>query len=192
MIFLIRHGQTNFNREHKIQGALVDEPLNENGINEAKILREIFKNHHFDAVIYSPLTRSEQTAKIIAEESKVEEFKSDERFIERNYGIMEGKRTPAKNFTYYFSEDIEGAESPKDLYKRISEALADVAQSYDGDVLIVSHGGITGSYVSNQLGRKDIKIDNGSCILVDKDGQMLDYNVSKDRIKEILDNIGRK
>ena len=63
-IYLTRHGQTNLNKQELMQGR-TDEPLNETGINQAKMARKNVENIHFDAVYSSPLIRAKKTASII-------------------------------------------------------------------------------------------------------------------------------
>ena len=64
MIYVVRHGQTDLNRERKIQGRM-GLPLNEYGIEQAKVLRDALKNINFDYVFSSPQERAIQTAEII-------------------------------------------------------------------------------------------------------------------------------
>lgn len=63
MIYVIRHGQTDLNKEGKLQGRL-GFPLNENGLNQAKLLKEKLKDIKFDYVYSSPQERAIQTAEI--------------------------------------------------------------------------------------------------------------------------------
>ncbi|KYG27160.1 histidine phosphatase family protein [Bacillus gaemokensis] len=63
MIYVIRHGQTDLNKEGRLQGRL-GLPLNEYGIEQAERLRDKFKNIKFDYVFSSPQERAIQTAEI--------------------------------------------------------------------------------------------------------------------------------
>lgn len=63
MIYVVRHGQTDFNKEKRLQGRL-GLPLNEIGINQAELLRDNLKNIKFDYVFSSPQERAIQTAEI--------------------------------------------------------------------------------------------------------------------------------
>lgn len=63
VIYVIRHGQTDLNRERKMQGRK-GLPLNEYGIEQAKSLKEKLKNINFDLVFSSPQERAIQTAEI--------------------------------------------------------------------------------------------------------------------------------
>ena len=86
MIYIVRHGQTNWNIEGRY-GGRIDTPLNEEGIAQAKKLKEKFKNIKLDVVITSPLIRTIQTANEITNKEKI----TDERIIERSNGDLEGK-----------------------------------------------------------------------------------------------------
>ncbi|MBO7407178.1 MAG: histidine phosphatase family protein, partial [Clostridia bacterium] len=67
-IYIIRHGQTQYNLLGRLQGRL-DIPLNENGLALAHVAGQGLADVHFDAVISSPLTRAMQTARIVLEEN---------------------------------------------------------------------------------------------------------------------------
>ena len=63
-LYVVRHGQTNLNKEKRIQGRK-GLPLNEVGIEQANLSKNLLKDIHFDYVYSSPLERAVQTAKII-------------------------------------------------------------------------------------------------------------------------------
>ncbi len=63
MIYVIRHGQTDLNKDGRLQGRL-GLPLNEYGIKQAECLKDKFKNIKFDFVFSSPQERAIQTAEI--------------------------------------------------------------------------------------------------------------------------------
>lgn len=56
-IYLIRHGETDYNLQHKIQGRS-DTVLNDNGIKQAKVAKEEFNKFDIDLIICSTLTRA--------------------------------------------------------------------------------------------------------------------------------------
>ncbi|TYB31933.1 MAG: histidine phosphatase family protein, partial [Candidatus Mcinerneyibacterium aminivorans] len=66
-IYFVRHGETKGNKEKKFRGR-TDYPLNENGKNQAKKLKEKLKKYKFDKLLTSPLKRAHETAKIIKPE----------------------------------------------------------------------------------------------------------------------------
>lgn len=70
-VYLVRHGETDANRQHVIQGSLVDHPLNARGQTQARALARFFADQrdaglHVDAVCSSPLLRARETALHIA------------------------------------------------------------------------------------------------------------------------------
>ena len=69
-LIIVRHGQTNFNLERKLQG-VTDNELNDNGKNQAEQTKEKLENETFDLILCSPLIRARQTADIINKERKV-------------------------------------------------------------------------------------------------------------------------
>ena len=66
MIYVTRHGQTDWNVQKRVMGRC-DEPLNNNGINQAIETKNNLLNKDIDLIICSPLLRAKQTANIINE-----------------------------------------------------------------------------------------------------------------------------
>lgn len=89
-LYLVRHGQTDWNLQDKIQG-WADVPLNDAGIKQAERLRDQLhkKNIIPDKVYASPLQRVRSTAKIITDGKQ--QIIIDERLMERNVGELEGR-----------------------------------------------------------------------------------------------------
>ena len=92
IIFLVRHGTTDYNENDLLQGRM-DNPLNERGIKEAELLSEQLKNEEFDACYHSPMTRAKQTAEILN--------KSQQEYERIN---IEGERL-LKDLNQYFKEE---------------------------------------------------------------------------------------
>lgn len=87
-LYLIRHGETVWNTEGRLQGK-ADIELNENGIRLAKVTGEAMKDIHFDLAITSPLKRARQTAELVLGERKVP-ILEDSRIEEITFGVWEG------------------------------------------------------------------------------------------------------
>ena len=87
--YIVRHGQTNWNKKGKIQGK-TDIELNEEGIEQAKEVRKILEKYPIDVIVSSPLKRARKTAEIINETKKVPII-FDKGIEERGYGEFEGK-----------------------------------------------------------------------------------------------------
>lgn len=146
MIYITRHGQTDWNVQKKVMGRC-DEPLNENGLSQAAVTKNNLQNEDIDLIICSPLLRAKQTADIINEDRNIPVI-YDERIIERDFGEFEGLQTSEFDFKgywdYYKDMKFEKAENIHDFFKRIYEFLDDVVDKYkDKNILIVAHGGVS-------------------------------------------------
>lgn len=144
-IWYVRHGQTDWNVEGRIQGS-TDIPLNQTGIEQAYQTKQLLDQETFDLVLASPLSRAYETAKIICEEKNIP-IKCDERLMERNFGSYEGtlvKEMPVEDF-WNLEQDLhpENGESTRMIFHRIYTFLDDLKQTYpDRKILLVAHGGI--------------------------------------------------
>ena len=86
-LYLVRHGETSWNIERKVQGQ-TDIPLNETGVRQAEKVREELKSVAFDICYCSPLIRAKRTAEIVAD-GRVD-IVIDENLKERGFGELEG------------------------------------------------------------------------------------------------------
>ncbi len=168
MLYIIRHGKTDWNNERKLQGR-TDIPLNEEGIEMAKKAHDEYRNVHFDICYCSPLKRALKTAEILLEGRDIPVV-IDDRLVEMSFGIYEGMangyddpKLAVSRFFHDpagFTERLEGGESLDDLFERTGEFLESVVKPLleEGkDVLIVGHGAMNSSIVSRIRGmeRKD-------------------------------------
>jgi len=87
-LFLFRHGETDWNREGRLQGH-TDTPLNQTGLVQAQALSEILRPHRLDAVVSSDLSRARTTAQIVAEALGLPLF-TDAGLRETDVGAAEG------------------------------------------------------------------------------------------------------
>ena len=87
--YIIRHGQTNWNKEGRIQGK-TDIELNEEGIKQAEEAKRILKDYPIDMIVSSTLKRARKTAEIINEAKNVP-IMFDKALEERGFGDFEGK-----------------------------------------------------------------------------------------------------
>ena len=142
MIYIVRHGQTNWNLEGLYQGR-IDIELNETGIEQAKQTAEKLKNIKFDVVFSSPLIRAYKTAQIIQNENIIK----DERIIERCNGELEGKLKKECENMVDFSNDSDcrfGIEPLKAFRARIKDFFDDITKNYKNkNVLVVTHAGVS-------------------------------------------------
>ena len=146
-IWVTRHGQTNLNKKKLMQG-LVDEPLNEVGIAQAKEARASIGDVTFDAVYASPLDRAITTASIIGNLPKSEVI-IDKRIIEADFGKYERchyyKMGPHMTMFWALPEVIPApktVETIDSMVKRSSEFLRELEKKDYENVLVACHGGI--------------------------------------------------
>jgi broad specificity phosphatase PhoE len=147
-LLLVRHGETDWNREGRWQG-LSDTNLNDVGRQQAQALAGELDGT-VDAVYASDLSRARETAEILAEKLGLE-VRLDPRLRERGFGSWEGLTTPeieerfAETHRLWRAGESSGAEDaePFEAFSaRIEAFLADVLRLHPGEeVLVVSHGG---------------------------------------------------
>lgn len=141
MIYIVRHGETEWNVLGKIQGRK-DIELNENGIKQALSLKEKFKDIKFDKVFSSPLKRAIQTAKIITGNNII----IDKRLIERNKGLLEGKIKKEIKVLPNFNDLNDtsyGVESLESIKNRLDSFYNEILKKYPKqNILIVTHAGV--------------------------------------------------
>ncbi len=146
MIYLIRHGQTEWNKLKVMQGR-TDIPLNEVGISQAKTLGEKIKNVKFAKVFCSPLLRARQTFENLGGRQCIDVV-YDDRLLERNYGEFE--KTEKSSFDYNLFWNLtknvkyKRAECAKDFFDRVCDFIKMLENEYaEKDVLVVTHAGVT-------------------------------------------------
>ena len=143
-LYVARHGQTQWNLEHKICGR-TDLPLTEEGHRQAKVLAEKAKNLSLDVIIASPMVRAQQTASAVAEVTGIP-VQTDDRLIEQDYGACEGVDRLDPVFLACkrnFGTRYPGGESMLDLACRVYRLLDEIPMKYPGKtVLLVCHGGV--------------------------------------------------
>ena len=158
MLYIIRHGKTDWNALHKLQGR-TDVPLNEEGRQMAEKAREEYRNVHFDVCFCSPLVRARETAEILLRGRNVPVL-TDDRLMEMGFGSYEGLENSFDipdcpiNVLFFHPELYTappgGAESLDDLFARTGTFLEDRVNPLlkEGkDVLIVGHGAMNSSIV---------------------------------------------
>lgn len=162
MLYIMRHGETDWNAQHKLQGK-VDIALNSHGIEMAENAAKRYADVHFDVCFCSPLTRAKQTAQILLKGRHVPIY-YDDRLMEMSFGKWEGVSGsfPAKSgpMSVFFSDPEnyippEGAESFDELFARTGEFYSQKVKPLllqNKDVLIVGHGAMNSSIICRVLG----------------------------------------
>ncbi|MCR5545067.1 MAG: histidine phosphatase family protein [Lachnospiraceae bacterium] len=165
MIYLLRHGQTDWNIIHKLQG-VTDIPLNDTGRQMAIDAGEKYKEVDFSCCYCSPLMRAKETAELFLEHKNVPIIE-DDRLKEMCFGEFEGVENADgdENIPVYklFHEPEKfqpqkGMESFDELFSRTSSMVEEIKNNHDiekNNVLIVGHGamcsGIICTYERVQL-----------------------------------------
>jgi len=148
-LWLVRHGQTDWNQENRLQGQQ-DIPLNENGLKQAYRLAEQLAQIDFDVAYTSDLSRARSTAEIVLKGREIP-LVVDERLRERNFGHWEG--LPYEGVRVKFPDEhaarqadpvgycIPQGESLNDVAVRLCHSAREIHHAYPtGKVLVVSHG----------------------------------------------------
>lgn len=156
-LYIIRHGQTDWNLEGKAQGQ-VDVPLNDTGINQARELKEKLASYDFDVCYCSPLKRAVQTAEIIVD-GRVQII-VDDNLKERSFGSLEGTDSRTWDIADYdrrLNTNEGGIEPIKDVLARSKKALDRIKAENSGDarILVVGHGVLLKTFMFNILGYDD-------------------------------------
>jgi probable phosphoglycerate mutase len=148
-ILLIRHGETLWNQQGRMQGQN-DSPLTPVGLQQARQLGRRLKNVAFTALYSSDLGRAHQTARCIADATG-HEIVADQGLRERSFGIFEGltnseMKAQHPDLHELFEKRLPdfcmpGGESSAQFSARCTGALERIAERHDGEtIVVVSHG----------------------------------------------------
>jgi probable phosphoglycerate mutase len=160
---LVRHGETDWNRERRIQGS-TDIPLNDTGREQARATGALLASRRWTALVSSPLSRAAETARLIGEHVGLGEPELEPRLVERDYGAAEGLTGSEIDALYPDGADVPGREPREAVAVRAVEALHDLAVRHPGEaVIVVAHGGVIRSVLESVApGRHRGMITNGS------------------------------
>jgi len=148
-LILIRHGETLWNTERRMQGQL-DSPLTNRGLWQAQQLGVRMRALPFVALYSSDLPRAHRTAQSIAEVTG-HAIVTDERLRERHFGVFEGlnqqemQNCEPEAYQRFMSRDpqyaVPGGESPAGFFERCRAALEELALRHGGEtIVVVTHG----------------------------------------------------
>ena len=176
-IYLVRHGETDWNSIRKLQGQ-TDIPLNDFGKELAELTRDGLSDVDFDFIYASPLVRAIQTAEIIRADRELQ-IHTDDRLKEIHFGQCEGVIIPRYSdvtdcpiWKFEFDTDnyvpSTGGETFNDIYSRSSDFFKECILPLENkceNVLIVGHGCFNRTLLNPILGRPlkrfwEIKLDN--------------------------------
>ena len=152
---LIRHGETDWNRQLRFQGQL-DVPLNAMGVEQARRVGERLTHEFADHLIASDLLRTQQTAAPISRFRPVQSAlvaQLNAGLREQSFGKLEGMSVPEIQaslpdvWTRWIEFDadytVEGGETARQFHARVMQAMSTLAQTHPGKTLVVvTHGGV--------------------------------------------------
>ncbi len=177
-ICLIRHGQTDWNKEHLIQGR-VDTLLNAEGrlqaANAGKKIKKL--NIKWDYIYSSPLKRAYETAVIAINEAKIDkEIIVLDDLVEREFGELEGKKVGLDNYKLMASGEAKGLEKQADLEIRATNAVLKIASFHpNSNVLVFTHSQVIKGVLAHQIKDFDFTcaLDNSSLNFIEVDNDII-------------------
>lgn len=148
-IYIIRHGQTDFNVKQVVQGRGINSDLNETGLQQAKAFFETYKPIDFDVIYTSKLKRTHQTVAHFLHQNSKHEVRDN--IDEIDWGIFEGvEHNTSLQKEYYdiisgwskgdLTIKIEGGESAQDLADRLVPFVQEIRNSTHKTILVCTHG----------------------------------------------------
>ncbi len=161
-LFIVRHGETDWNRAGRFQGQL-DIPLNDAGRGQAAAAAERLRGAEFEAVYTSPLSRALETARIIADAARCGPLFTDPDLMEICHGDWEGLTIPQAErrnpelFRLWRTQPDHmtmpgpGGESLNAVLLRASAAAERAVKRHTGAVLIVTHGVVVQTLICHFL-----------------------------------------
>lgn len=161
-IFIIRHGETDNNKHHLLQGRGINASINEKGKEQAECVSEALKDIPIKKIVVSSLRRTIETATPLIEQTKAV-VESYSELDEMGFGHWEGayfedvkEGIEAINQRWKQGEvelEIPGGESPQQVFDRASEKLIEVVKnSKEEYIAFVIHGRLIRILLSGILG----------------------------------------
>lgn len=185
-IILVRHGETDWNKERRIQGGSSDPPLNERGREQAESLALRLRHNRIGAIYSSPLRRTLDTAEVIAGYHQLDVI-VEPSLKEIEAGALEGVSTVelGRRFSELLTMNVQGEALPRvaggeslpEVQERGWGTIQRLSQKHpDGAVVIVSHYFVILAIICmvlglplSQIGR--LRLGNGSISVINLDGQ---------------------
>jgi probable phosphoglycerate mutase len=145
-VFLARHGETEWNAEHRLQGRS-DTRLTPRGEAHARALAELLRDEPLDAIFTSTLARTIDTARpLAAARGLVPEVRPE--LAELSYGVLEGRTERDSEFARLWAERkrdplrfrAPGGETYAELALRVGTFVDEIRRRFpNGDILVVGH-----------------------------------------------------
>jgi broad specificity phosphatase PhoE len=171
-LLLVRHGETDWNRELRIQGSS-DTELNETGRAQARALAQELESQRVDAVYSSDLRRARETAELVAAGHEVV-VRLDPDLRERSFGSWEGLTRSEIAERFPDLEHHDG-ETDEQVRGRVLAAIGRIVAAHPGEeVLVVSHGGALNALWHHAFGERIVRWGNCAAYrLAIRDGEFL-------------------
>lgn len=149
-LYIIRHGQTDYNKNGIIQGSGIDSDLNATGRQQANQFFNAYRHTRFDNIYTSSLKRTHQTVRPFIDAGHSTEILTA--LDEINWGYFEGLKTNTRTKQVYqqivsqwkngmLDTSVDGGETPNQMYERQQRGLQTLLErSHEEQVLICMHG----------------------------------------------------
>lgn len=172
-LYFVRHGETDWNLEKRVQGQS-DIPLNATGRKQAEQLKGQLDAIAFDACVASDLQRATETARILTQGRSLA-IATDARLREYSFGALEGRL--AWELT---KEDYRAlAEAQDAMQERVFASLHSIVEQHPGEtVLVVTHGGVIRNILVRLSVCEEARIKNMGMVCLEIEGDQW-------RIKEL-------
>ncbi len=168
-IYLIRHGQTDFNKQGIVQGSGIDSDLNFEGQEQARKFYEAHKHVPFEKIYVTELKRTHQSVAPFSTQNIPLEIVPE--LNEINWGILEGKVPNEENTQAFLSIlskwregildiSIEDGETPMNMFERQKRGLSKIMESDHEKILICMHGRAMRSFLCLLTGKHLKEMDD--------------------------------
>jgi broad specificity phosphatase PhoE len=182
-VYLLRHGETAYNADGNRYCGRTDIDLTEKGYSQANLVADQLINVQIDAVYSSPLKRAKITAEIA---SNGRDVKTDERLIELDFGIWEGKTKEVfieeepELWSNWMANPAkykagENGESASEVVNRLDNFYDEILAKHAGQtIMVVAHNGVNRFLMAHKLGMplknyRQIVQENSAITLVEFD-----------------------
>jgi probable phosphoglycerate mutase len=163
-LFIVRHGETDFNKLGIVQGSGVDSPLNEAGLAQARMFYDFYAHVPFDKIYISALQRTRQSVQPFLDAGYTHEVVPE--LNEISWGIYEGQQSNVEWKADYwhmikqwnegvYDVCVPGGETPLQLQQRQQRAIDYIMNNtHEQLILICMHGRAMKSFLCLLLNRE--------------------------------------
>lgn len=161
-VYIIRHGETDFNKSHRMQGRGINASLNDTGRIQARHIAGFLKDRPITKIVTSSLNRAKESAEALVTFFAIQaEVYPD--LDEMNFGVLEGKPFEEVKQEVQFLHDNwskgnldiapDKGENPREVFKRANSRILEILKnSKDEQVLFMLHGRLIRILLSEWLG----------------------------------------